>query len=47
MNSSQIEASDADAFPLNEPDIKVSVRQAFGFDSDLEVPGFSETNAGS
>jgi cobaltochelatase CobS len=44
MNSSQIEASDADAFPLNEPDIKVSVRQAFGFDSDLEVPGFSETN---
>ena len=44
MNTPQIEASDADAFPLNEPDIKISVRQAFGFDSDLEVPGFSETN---
>src|ERR1700744_3356373 len=27
--------------PLGEPDIKVSVRQTFGIDSDLEVPAFS------
>jgi len=27
-----------------EPDIKVSVRQIFGLDSDLEVPSFSETS---
>ena len=27
-----------------EPDIKVSVRQIFGLDSDLEVPAFSESS---
>ena len=27
--------------PLGEPDIKISVRQTFGIDSDLEVPAFS------
>ena len=27
------------------PDMKVSVRQVFGIDSDLEVPAFSETDA--
>ena len=26
------------------PDLKISVRQQFGIDSDLEVPGFSEKN---
>lgn len=26
------------------PDIKVNVRQVFGIDSDIEVPGFSEAN---
>ncbi|MGD2131522.1 MAG: cobaltochelatase subunit CobS [Maricaulaceae bacterium] len=29
-------------FPLDAPDIKVSVRQTFGIDSDLEVPAFSK-----
>ena len=24
------------------PDMKVSIRQVFGFDSDMEVPAFSE-----
>ena len=28
-------------FPLLEPDISVSIRQTFGIDSDMEVPGFS------
>ena len=27
-----------------QPDIKVSVRQVFGIDSDMEVPAFSEIN---
>ncbi len=30
-----------DSFPLSAPDIKVSVRQTFGIDSDMEVPAFS------
>ena len=29
------------AFPLDAPDISMSVRQAFGLDSDMEVPAFS------
>ena len=29
-------------FPLTEPDIKVSVSQVFGLQSDMEVPAFSE-----
>ncbi len=37
-------ATDTSAFPLNRPDIKVSVRQAFGIDSDMEVPAFSQGN---
>jgi cobaltochelatase CobS len=28
----------------NVPDIKISVRQTFGIDSDMEVPAFSEAN---
>ena len=28
--------------PPGMPDIKVSVRQTFGIDSDLEVPAFSQ-----
>jgi len=32
------------AFPLDNPDITVSVRQTFGIDSDLEVPAFSKTD---
>ncbi len=36
-------SSDADtAFPLDTPDIKLSVRQTFGLDSDMEVPAFSK-----
>jgi cobaltochelatase CobS len=31
----------ASAFPLDRPDIAVSVRQTFGIDSDLQVPAFS------
>ncbi len=34
--------ADSSSFPLNAPDIKVSVRQVFGIDSDLEVPAFSK-----
>ncbi len=30
------------SFPLNAPDIKISVRQTFGIDSDIEVPAFSQ-----
>jgi len=37
-------SNEAGEFPLNEPDITVSVRQTFGIDSDLEVPAFSEGN---
>src|ERR1043165_378698 len=32
------------ATPTGEPDIKISVRQTFGIDSDLEVPAFSRGN---
>ena len=28
--------------PQHEPDIRISVRQTFGFDCDLDVPAFSE-----
>ena len=28
--------------PQHEPDIRISVRQTFGFDTDLDVPAFSE-----
>ncbi len=31
----------ASSFPLDAPDITVSVRQTFGIDSDMYVPGFS------
>src|SRR5438105_15067188 len=30
--------------PASEPDIKISVRQTFGIDSDLEVPAFSQAS---
>ena len=29
---------------LVEPDLKVSVRQVFGIDSDMEVPAFSQAS---
>src|SRR5246127_4560749 len=31
--------------PVGTPDMKVSVRQVFGIDSDLEVPAYSEVDA--
>ncbi|MEO5373598.1 MAG: cobaltochelatase subunit CobS [Alphaproteobacteria bacterium] len=37
-------AGDIGAHPLDKPDIRISVRQAFGLDSDLEVPGFSRAS---
>ena len=30
--------------PTGEPDIKISVRQVFGIDSDMEVPAFSQSS---
>ena len=42
MTASNATSNEADEFPLNEPDITVSVRQVFGIDSDLEVPAFSK-----
>lgn len=33
-----------DKTPSLVPDMKISVRQVFGIDSDLEVPGYSEPN---
>jgi len=32
------------AFPLDQPDITISVRQTFGIDSDLQVPAFSQAS---
>jgi cobaltochelatase CobS len=31
--------------PAGMPDMKVSVRQVFGIDSDLEVPAYSEVDS--
>ena len=31
--------------PANLPDMKVSVRQVFGIDSNMEVPAYSEPDA--
>jgi cobaltochelatase CobS len=39
--SAKIPNSDTDTTPINLPDMKVSVRQTFGIDVDMEVPGFS------
>ena len=36
------QAATTTATPTGEPDIKISVRQTFGIDSDLEVPAFSK-----
>ena len=44
MTASEIVAA-GDTTPfLDAPDITISVRQTFGFDTDMEVPGFSESN---
>ncbi|NQV54928.1 MAG: AAA family ATPase, partial [Rhodospirillales bacterium] len=44
MNDTNTTPANPDIFPLGAPDIKISVRQAFGIDSDLEVPAFSQGN---
>lgn len=36
------DSSQGSTFPLNAPDITLSVRQAFGLDTDMEVPAFSQ-----
>ena len=43
MPSVQPTAPDS-AFPLDKPDITISVRQSFGIDSDLQVPAFSQAS---
>ena len=45
MTATETSPVETSSFPLNAPDIKVSVRQAFGIDSDLEVPAFSQGEA--
>ena len=39
-----VEAEHAAAGLDSLPDMKISVRQVFGIDSDMEVPAFSERN---
>ncbi len=43
--TAQIPNDAEQAFPLDAPDIMVSVRQTFGLDSDMEVPGFSASES--
>ncbi len=44
MSEMNTTSNETGEFPLNAPDITVSVRQTFGIDSDIEVPAFSEGN---
>ena len=37
-----VEQAERPVTPTGMPDIKISVRQTFGIDSDLEVPAFSQ-----
>src|ERR1700682_5162584 len=37
-------AAPPSAFPLEQPDITISVRQTFGINSDLQVPAFSQAS---
>ena len=41
MTTSASTETRSSGFPLDKPDIKISVRQTFGIDSDMEVPAFS------
>jgi cobaltochelatase CobS len=41
MNAPTQTEPNANSFPLDMPDIMVSVRQCFGIDSDMDVPAFS------
>jgi cobaltochelatase CobS len=42
MKATEISSKEKAKFPLNAPDVLVSVRQTFGIDSDIEVPAFSK-----
>jgi cobaltochelatase CobS len=42
MKATEMTSQKKSEFPLNAPDISVSVRKTFGIDSDIEVPAFSE-----
>ncbi len=42
MTATEPTPTETSSFPLNAPDIKISVRQTFGIDSDIEVPAFSQ-----
>jgi cobaltochelatase CobS len=42
MTKAQTQAAQANPTVANMPDIKVSVRQTFGIDSDMQVPAFSQ-----
>ena len=42
--STETKAVDENTLPTGLPDIKVSVRQQFGIDSDMEVPAFSQVS---
>ena len=42
MRSTTTIGSPSSGFPLDTPDIKISVRQMFGIDTDMEVPAFSQ-----
>ena len=37
-------ADDTTAHPIDQPDTKVSVRETFGLDSDMEVPAFTQSS---
>jgi len=45
MTANETSPVETSSFPLNAPDIKISVREVFGIDSDLEVPAFSQGEA--
>ncbi|MGY8992034.1 MAG: cobaltochelatase subunit CobS, partial [Rhodospirillales bacterium] len=45
MTTTQAAEAEASVFPLDVPDIKVSVRQTFGIDCDMDVPAFSKADA--
>jgi len=45
MTATETSPVEPSSFPLNAPDIKISVREAFGIDSDIEVPAFSQGEA--
>ena len=44
MTAAMTKAQQSGPTPAGIPDMKVSVRQVFGIDSDLEVPAFSEAD---